>query len=61
MRDLIIEAFDGVIRREIAEADDVRKEIAQRGAYWAGDEIWKLRRQVAAPRKRIAELEESDA
>ncbi|MBB4428398.1 hypothetical protein GGD66_006985 [Bradyrhizobium sp. CIR48] len=58
MRDLIIEAFDSVIRREIAEADDVRKEIAQRGAYWAGDELWKLRRQVAALRKRIAELED---
>ncbi|MBB4383128.1 hypothetical protein [Bradyrhizobium sp. SBR1B] len=57
MRNLIIEALDNVIRREIAEADDVRKEIAQRGAYWAGDEIWKLRRQVAALRKRIAELE----
>ncbi|WP_165445787.1 hypothetical protein [Bradyrhizobium uaiense] len=38
-----------------------RKEIAQRGAYWAGDEIWKLRRQVAALHKRIAELEEIDA
>ncbi|MGC0320841.1 ubiquinone biosynthesis protein UbiJ [Bradyrhizobium sp. USDA 326] len=61
MRDLIIEAFDSVIRREIAEANDVRKEIAQRGAYWAGDEIWKLRRQVATLRKRIAELEETDA
>ncbi|MCD9825250.1 hypothetical protein [Bradyrhizobium japonicum] len=61
MRDLIIEAFDSVIRREIAEANDVRKEIAQRGAYWAGDEIRKLRRQVAALRKRIAELEETDA
>ena len=60
MRDLIIEAFDSVIRCEIAEADDVRKEIAQRGAYWAGDEIWKLGRQVAALRKRIAELEETD-
>ncbi|MEY9880618.1 hypothetical protein [Bradyrhizobium sp. USDA 329] len=61
MRDLIVEAFDSVIRREIAEADDVRKEIAQRGAYWAGGEIWKLRRQAAALRKRIAELEETDA
>ncbi|WP_256375852.1 hypothetical protein [Bradyrhizobium sp. WSM1743] len=29
MRDLITEAFDSVIRREIAEADDVRKEIAR--------------------------------
>ncbi|MCA1414634.1 hypothetical protein I6F21_34730 [Bradyrhizobium sp. NBAIM03] len=61
MRDLIIEAFDSVIRREIAEADDVRKEIAQRGVYWAGDEICMLRHQVAALRKRVAELEETDA
>jgi hypothetical protein len=51
MRDMIIEAFDNVIRREIAEADEVREEIKRRGTYWAGDEIWKLRRQVRALRK----------
>jgi hypothetical protein len=39
MRDLIIEAFDNVIKREIAEADEVREEIKRRGTYWAGDEI----------------------
>jgi ubiquinone biosynthesis protein UbiJ len=57
MKDLIIQALDNVIKREIAEADDVRKEIANRGTYWAGDEIWKLRRQVASLRARLAELE----
>jgi ubiquinone biosynthesis protein UbiJ len=54
---LIIDAFNNVIKREIAEADEVRAEIKQRGTYWAGDEIWKLRRQVASLRKRLAEYE----
>jgi hypothetical protein len=57
MKDLIIQAFDSVIKREIAEADEVRKEIVQRGSYWAGDEIWKLRRQLAALRKSLAKYE----
>src|SRR5690349_21208103 len=38
---LIIEAFDNVIKRELAEADEVREKIKRRGTYWAGDEIWK--------------------
>lgn len=52
-RDVIIQAFDNVIKREIAEADAVRAEIKQKGTYWAGDEIWKLRRQVASLRKQL--------
>jgi ubiquinone biosynthesis protein UbiJ len=59
MHKLIVEAFDNVIKREIAEADAVRAEIKARGTYWAGDEIWTLRRQVAALRNRVAELEKS--
>jgi hypothetical protein len=55
---LIIDAFNAVIDREIAEANEVREEIKRRGTYWAGDEIWKLRRQVASLRKRLAEAEE---
>lgn len=46
MSDLILETFDNVIKREIAKAGAVREEIKRRGRYWAGDEIWKLRRQV---------------
>lgn len=57
---LIIQAFDAVIKREIVEADEVRAEIKQKGTYWAGDEIWKLRRQVVALRKRVAEHEDGD-
>jgi hypothetical protein len=53
---LIIQAFNNVIKREIAEEDAVRAEIKQRGTYWAGSEIWKLRRQVATLRKRLQEL-----
>ena len=52
---LIVDAFKAVIDREIAEANEVRDEIKRRGTYWAGEEIWKLRRQVAALRKRVAE------
>ena len=55
MGDLIVEAFNNLIKREIGEADEVREEIKRRGTYWAGDEIWKLRRQVAALRKRLSE------
>jgi hypothetical protein len=33
----------------------VREEMKRRGTYWAGDEIWKLRRQVKALRERLSE------
>jgi hypothetical protein len=52
---LFMQALDAVIKRESAEADEVRGEIKARGTYWAADEIWKLRRQVAALRKRLAD------
>jgi hypothetical protein len=58
-RDLIVEAFDNVIRREFAEEALVREEIQRRGTHWAASEIWKLRRQVAALRKRLSEHEPS--
>lgn len=53
MRDLIIEAFNNVIRREMDEEALVRDEIKQRGTWWAGSEIWKLRRQVQSLRKEL--------
>ena len=52
---LIVRAFDNVIKREIAEADELREEIKRRGTYWAGNEVWKLRRQVASLRKQLQE------
>ena len=52
---LIVRAFDNVIKREIAEADELREEIKRRGTYWAGNEIWKLRRQAASLRKALTE------
>ena len=55
MKDLVIQAFDAVLQREMAEADEVREEIRRRRTYWTGDETWKLRRQVQALRKRLAE------
>ena len=54
---LILEAFNNVIKREIAEANEVRAEIAQKGTHWAGAEIWKLRRTVKALRERLAKAE----
>lgn len=53
----IISVFDEAFKREIAEADLVRAEIKQKGTYWAGDQIWSLRRTVAALRTRIAKME----
>jgi spore coat protein CotF len=51
----IMNVFDQVIKQEIAEADQVRAEIKQKGTYWAGDEIWKLRRDVAYWKKAAQE------
>jgi hypothetical protein len=57
-KDLIIQAFDAVIQRELAEEAEVREEIKQHGKYWAASEIWKLRRQVKALRKQLGEQDE---
>ncbi|MGY2920543.1 Mg2+ and Co2+ transporter CorA [Bradyrhizobium sp. USDA 3262] len=56
--ELIMEAFNNVIQRELAEEDAVRDEIKQRGTYWAASEIWKLRRQVASLRRAAKERDE---
>ncbi|MBV9171570.1 MAG: hypothetical protein JOZ81_15960 [Chloroflexi bacterium] len=58
MKNLMIQAFDTVIQRELAEEAEVREEIKQRGTYWAAGEIWRLRRQVGALRKRLSEHDE---
>jgi hypothetical protein len=50
---LIIQAFKNVVDREIAEENVVRDEIKQKGTYWAGSEIWKLRRQVQSLREQL--------
>jgi hypothetical protein len=55
MTDLIVEALKNVVDRELTEQAEVREEIKQRGTVWAAAEIWKLRRQVKARRKRLAE------
>lgn len=52
---LIIDVFNEAFAREIAEADLVRAEIKAKGTYWAGTEIWELRRQVASLRKQLAD------
>ena len=56
---LIMQAFNNVIDRELAEEAEVREEIRQRGTYWAASEIWKLRRQVASLRKQRDEADRS--
>lgn len=60
MKDPVTHAFENIFKQEIAEADEVRKEIAERGTYWAGDQIWSLRRTVAALRARLAKLERNE-
>jgi hypothetical protein len=43
------------VDRELAEEALVCDEIKQRGSNWAASEIYKLRRQVRALRKRLSE------
>lgn len=57
LHNLIISVLNEGFERDRAAADAVRAEIKQRGTYWAGNEIWELRRQVASLRKRLAESE----
>lgn len=53
LHDLIIGVFNEVFARDQAAADAVRAEIKQRGTYWAGGEIWELRRQVTSLRAQL--------
>jgi hypothetical protein len=39
MTNLVIQAFEAVIQREVAEEAGVRDEIKQRGTVWAASEI----------------------
>lgn len=57
LHSLIIGVFNEGFERDRAAADKVREEVNQRGWYWAGTEIWELRRSVATLRKRLAEAE----
>lgn len=54
LHELIIGVFNEGFERDRAAADAVRAEIKQRGTYWAGTEIWELRRQVKSLRARLA-------
>ncbi len=60
LHDLIIKVFDEGFARDRAEADEIRNEIKTKGTYWAGGEIWKLRRLVASLRRRLAEMERDE-
>lgn len=57
----LVSAFNAVIDREIAEENLVRDEIKQKGTYWAGSEIWTLRRQVKALRRRLDAIDPDQA
>jgi hypothetical protein len=52
-KDWIIAALERSLEREGTEAAAVRDEIKQRGTWWAGSEIARLRRAVAALRKAL--------
>jgi hypothetical protein len=54
--DPIIRAMNQIMQREFDEQDACREEIKQRGTYWAGLEIWKLRRDVVYWKKQTQEL-----
>jgi hypothetical protein len=56
LHNLIIGVFNEGFARDQREADEVREEIKRRGTYWAGDEIWKLRRQVASLQKQLERI-----
>lgn len=57
LHSLIISVLNEGFERDAAQQELVRGEIKQRGTYWAGTEIWELRRTVATLRKRLAEYE----
>lgn len=57
LHDIIIGVFNEGFARDQAEANAVRTEIKQRGTYWAGGEIWQLRKTVASLRKRLVAAE----
>lgn len=59
LHDVIIGVLNEGIERELKEEEAVRGEIKQHGTWWAGSEIWKLRRSVASLRRRISELEQA--
>jgi hypothetical protein len=57
LHNLIIGVFNEGFERDSKECEKVREEIKQRGTWWAGTEIWELRRTVASLRKRLKENE----
>jgi hypothetical protein len=57
LHNLIIGVFNEGFERDSKEREKVREEIKQRGTWWAGTEIWELRRTVASLRKRLKETE----
>lgn len=56
LHNLIIGVFNEGFERDRVERDKIREEIKQRGTYWAGSEIWELRRTVVSLRKRLTEV-----
>lgn len=46
LHELIIRVLDEGFARDQAEEALIRDEIKQCGTFWAGHEIWQLRRQV---------------
>jgi hypothetical protein len=54
--DPIIRALNRMMQREFDEQDACRSEIKERGTYWAGREIWELRRRAAYWQKQTESL-----
>jgi hypothetical protein len=56
-RDPILRAFDAMFACEQHQMDSARAEIRERGTYWAGGELYRLRRQVEYWRKQATDLQ----
>lgn len=59
LHDLIIRVLDEGFAKDQAEEASIRDEIKRCGTFWAGHEIWQLRRQVVSLRERLTKKRES--
>lgn len=61
LHDLIVRVLDEGFAKDQAEEALIRDEIKRCGTFWAGHEIWQLRRQVAALQGRLAKREQKES
>lgn len=59
LHDLIVRVLDEGFARDQQEEALIRDEIKRCGTFWAGHEIWQLRRQVKSLQERLTKKRES--